>query len=298
MVDLDRAEQFMATHARIIDRRRLDVVLHRAQPGAALDALRGYRNADGGFGWGLEPDLRSPSSQPAGALHALEVCEEAGPARTPLAAEICDWLASISLPGGGLPFSVAGTASPGTAPWWGQADPTEPSLHITSAICAAAHRIAARDAAVAAHPWLRESTAFCLARIAERREQGPAMELRYVLQLLDALADDDPAAARELARVAAFVPASGELPVAGGTSDEKMRPLDFSPLPGRPLRAHLDPGVVERDLERLAAGQRADGGWAPDWVASSPAAELEWRGVVTVHALTLLHANGVLALTD
>ena len=40
---------------------------------------------DGGYGWGLEGDLRSPESQPAAALHAFEVFEEVAPATTPRA---------------------------------------------------------------------------------------------------------------------------------------------------------------------------------------------------------------------
>ena len=43
-----------------------------------VDALRGYRNADGGFGHALEPDLRSPGSQPSATLYALEMLGEAG----------------------------------------------------------------------------------------------------------------------------------------------------------------------------------------------------------------------------
>ena len=64
MTDLDRARDFIDTHARLLDRRHLDVVLGGGAPAgeALLAALRGYRNRDGGFGWGLElsplPDAR------------------------------------------------------------------------------------------------------------------------------------------------------------------------------------------------------------------------------------------------
>jgi hypothetical protein len=59
MVDLAAASQFMATHARLLDRRRFDVVLHDAPPDGALGALSGYRNPDGGYGWGLEAPTRN-----------------------------------------------------------------------------------------------------------------------------------------------------------------------------------------------------------------------------------------------
>ena len=61
------AARFMTTHARLGDRQRFDLVTGRRDPAGVLAALAGYRNADGGYGWGLEPDLRSPESQPVGA---------------------------------------------------------------------------------------------------------------------------------------------------------------------------------------------------------------------------------------
>ena len=69
----------MAGHARQLDRRRLDLLVGRGEVSEVLAALEAYRNDDGGYGWGLEPDLRSPESQPAGALHAFEVFAEVGP---------------------------------------------------------------------------------------------------------------------------------------------------------------------------------------------------------------------------
>jgi hypothetical protein len=80
--------------------------------------------------------------------------------------------------------------------------------------------------------------------------------------------------------------------VTGGKPEEAMRPLDFSPEPGRPLRDLLDPGAIERDLERLEADQRRDGGWDVDWAHWSPAGGLDWRGWTTVRAVRILRANG------
>lgn len=65
---------------------------------AGLAALDAYRNLDGGYGWGLEPDLRSSESQPSAALHAFEAMADAAPATTPNAPALCDWLHSVALP--------------------------------------------------------------------------------------------------------------------------------------------------------------------------------------------------------
>ncbi len=293
MTDLAAATTFMATHARLLDRRRFEFVVDDAPPEGVLAALAAYRNADGGFGWVLEPDLRSPTSQPVGAMHAFEVLEEVAPATSPLAGALCDWLEAVTLADGGLPFALAGADDPGSAPWWAAADPNASSLHITSAVCGYALRVAPHDPVVAGHRWLRRATDYCWRAIGELAEPRGAYELLFVLQLLDALVDTRPEAAAELERLAGFLPPSGELPVEGGLADEKLRPLDFSPRPGRPLRELVAGDAIARDLERVAGEQRADGGWDVAFAPGSPAAALEWRGYATVHAIALLRANGV-----
>ncbi|HEY3485352.1 MAG TPA: hypothetical protein VGK49_08200 [Ilumatobacteraceae bacterium] len=291
MFDLAAATAFMATHARLLDRRRFELLVDRGRPDAALDALEGYRNADGGYGWGLEPDLRSPESQPAGALHALEVFAEVGPTTAPRAAEVCDWLASASLDDGGLPFAVPVTDPAGCAPFWAGADSSTSSLHITAAVCSIANRVAAHDPAVAAHPWLASATEFCLGAI-ERLTEPHAIELMYVLHFLDSLVDHHPDAHALLERTARnFLPADGSMHVAGGLEDERLLPLDFSPRPDRPLRALVPPDAIAADLERWRSSQQDDGGWVVDFASSSPVAALEWRGYATVRAITLLIAN-------
>ncbi len=295
--DVAAAAAFADTHARLVDRRRLDLLLHDGPPERVLAALAPYRNADGGFGWALEPDLRAPTSQPVGALHAFELLEEVAPLTSPFAVDLCDWLDAVTLADGGLPFALAGASGPGTAPWWAGADPTASSLHITSAVCAAAHRLRPHDPAIAGHRWLQRSTDFCMRALAGDAEPAVGYELCFVLQMLDATADVVPEAPAQLARLARLLPPSGELPVRGGVEDEKLRPLYYTPWPGRPLREHVAPEAIERDLDRLAVEQRDDGGWTVDFPSSSPAGALEWRGYATVRAIAVLRANGRIRTT-
>jgi hypothetical protein len=291
--DLAAAAAFAAGHARLLDRHRFTLLFSDGRPEPVLAALEAYRNADGGYGWGLEPDLRSTTSQPAGALHALEVFGDVAPACSPRARELCDWLDAVTLPDGGVPFALPVPDPAACAPFWATADPTTSSLQLTAVVAAAGLRVAAHDPAVAASPWLGRAVAATLDRVRALDTAPPAMELAFVVQFLDAAHAVDPAgAAAALDRVRGYVPAEGRLHVDGGAAEEFMRPLDFAPRPG-PARELLDPAAVAEDLRALAAEQQPDGGWLVDFASYSPAATLEWRGYRTVAALALLRDNGL-----
>ncbi|MDT8910433.1 hypothetical protein [Amycolatopsis sp. PS_44_ISF1] len=288
-VNLNAAASFLATHARVLERRRFELLTGEVIPQAVLGAVEGYRNADGGYGWGLEPDLRAPESQPGGALHAFEVFEQIAPATTPLAAELCDWLTSVSLPGGGLPFAFPVADPAGCAPFWTQAVPTF-SLQSTAFVAGTALRVAAHDGAVAEHPWLAEATRTCIEAIRRIDSAPHAIELSFAIRFLDAAHATRPEAAELLDHLGKFLPDNGILHVAGGSAEEFMRPLDFAPNPG-PARRLFDDRAVERELDDLEAGQQDDGGWPVVFASYSPAATLEWRGYTTVNAIRVLNAN-------
>ena len=288
-VDLTAAADFLAASARVLDRRRFDLLVGDGDPAAVLAAVDGYRNPDGGYGWGLEPDLRSRTSQPSGALHAFEAFGDVG-APVPRAAELCDWLAAVTLPDGGLPFALPVPDPAACAPFWVGADGASSSLQITAVIVATAARVGVHDPAVAGHPWLARATAFCLDAAAALGDAPHAMELAFAVQFLDVVAS--PEAAELVRALGRHIPPDGLLHVAGGADDEFMRPLDFAPFPGGPARDLFDPAVVAAELDRLAGGQQADGGWTVDFDSYSAAAAQEWRGHRTVQALSLLRGNG------
>lgn len=289
--DTAAASSFLATHGRVLDRRRLELLLGGSATDGVLAALDGYRNPDGGYGWGLEPDLRSRESQPTGAMHAFEVMAEIGPATTPRAVELCDWLDGCSLPDGGLPLALPLGDPAGCAPWWAGADPETSSLQMTAQVAANAHRVARHDARVSNHPWLARATAWCVDAIAGLDTEPHAYTLLFAVRFLDALGEVDRDAVRLLDGLTRFLPAEGVVGVQGGTDDESLRPLDFAPRSGGPARRLFGEDVIAAELDRLAGQQQSDGGWVVDFAAASPAAALEWRGYATVAAVTVLRGG-------
>jgi len=282
MTDLDAAAQFVAGHARLLERRRFAVLRGDGDTADVLTALNAYRNPDGGLGH-LEPDLRTPASQPSCVLYALEILQELGTTDEALTIPALDWLQTVTNADGGVPFVLGTAAGWPRAPWWGEpADDAPSSLLMTAGLAATTRRLAPE------HPWLAPAERFVWDRMDEASEP---YTLRYVADFLDA-APDRERAEDALDELAGKVPADGVLRVAAGVEGEVLRPLDVAPRPGHAARRLFADNVIERELDDLVAGQQDDGGWTFSWSAWNPAAAWEWRGVVTVQALRTLAAYG------
>src|SRR5688572_22887704 len=102
--DLAAAAAFVWRSARLLDRHRYAHGFLRAGPAPVLATLRAYQNPDGGFGHALEPDLRTPASQPQPVELALHVLDELDAFADPMVGRACDYLATITTPDGGVPF--------------------------------------------------------------------------------------------------------------------------------------------------------------------------------------------------
>jgi hypothetical protein len=141
--------------------------------------------------------------------------------------------------------------------------------------------VARHDPAVAGHPWLDRATAYCLQASAELAAVAEpfAIELAFAVRLLDVAAHRYPAAAELLPVLGRHIPASGLLPVIGGTEGETIRPLDYAPNPDGAARSLFAADVIATELKRLAEQQRPDGGWEVDFTSYSR--RRRWSGAGT-----------------
>jgi hypothetical protein len=280
--DVDAAAQFVAASARVLDRRRFERLFAGGDPGPVREAVAAYRNADGGFGHGLEPDGRGPDSQPAAIELGLRILDEADAWDDGLAAGALGWLQANAPGEGGATFVEPAIEGWPHAPWWAPEPGRPASLVSTGQIAGTLHARAVQ------HPWLDRATELMWTRIAALAEPGP-YDLYGVIGFLDHVPDRD-RARRALDAVAPMLLEVVALdPEAPG---ESHSPLGYAPRPGSLARSLFGAEVIRAHLDHLAAGQRDDGGWTFNWPAWSPAAELDWRGFITVSSLVTLRANG------
>ena len=71
-----KAKDFILTNARMIERRLFHFHFENDNNDGVYHSVYAYRNSDGGFGHGMEPDTASPESQPLFSIMALETLDE------------------------------------------------------------------------------------------------------------------------------------------------------------------------------------------------------------------------------
>jgi len=279
-IDYAAAENFIWSAARLLDRHRYSMLFADGPTAPVIDALRAYRNPDGGFGHALEPDLRGPASQPAPTLYALEILGEAGASDGELARDARAWIALVAEPDGGIPSVLPGFEDYPHAPWFQPG----PGSVLTLALTAVFHAGGVSD-----DEWLGRATDWCWRSI-ETAEQPDGYWLKFACAFLDAVPDEERARAA-ISSLATRVDPSAVVPV-GGVEGEALRPLDLSPRPGSRSRGLLSEDQIEAHLDAVESEQQQDGGWMFDWSAWSPAQSTDWRGNVTLRALIWLREHG------
>lgn len=272
------AERFLQLNARVLERRRFDLLFHGGPAEPVRAALAAYANPDGGYGHGLEPDLRGPSSQPIPAQHALEIITEAGGDPAP----ILGYLTGITTAEGGVPFVLPTVRDEPHGPWWEPPAESFASINPTGALAGLLHELGVE------HPWLGPATAFCWSRIEGLTETSP-YDARCILRFLDHVPDRERA---EKAFTAVREPLLATVTLDPDAPGDVHFPLDLAPDPDGFARRLFSSEVVEQHLSALIAAQREDGGWLVNWAHWTPLTEPEWRSWMTIDRLRTLRAYG------
>lgn len=284
MASLSRARDFLDCNGRLLERRLFAFHHDRGEVAAVVSALTAYQNADGGFGWGLEPDKRTPASQPVDVQLAFEILDEVGALGGAMAVRACDWLETVTTEEGGVPFSLGSANGWPHTPWWTVDRPLPADVNPTAAILACLLR------AGVSHPWMARATAFCWQAV-DNSETVKFHDLMPMIAFLEAVGDRS-RGERALSRIGSRILDRGLVAMDPSAEGYVKGPLDWAPRPDSFCRRLFSDPVIDQHLKALSAQQGDDGGWPINWESLSPGVELEWRGWMTVRAVSTLRAYG------
>ncbi len=266
----------------MLEQRLYSAVFEDGDPEVVIGCLIPFRNDDGGFGHGLEPDKRLPHSQPLDVEIAFERLSMAGTHDPEMVMSACDWLQTVADERGAVPILLPPFAEFPRAAHWNAAD-YPPALNPTAAIAAHVHSFGLT------HPWVERATDYCLSALETGDVPTEAHSLLGLTKLLAAVPDRDRADAIAPAISSALRTASF-MNLDAGAQDYGLTPLEFAPSPVSYARPWFSSDVISAHLANLSAAQLADGGWPIAWEPSSEATRCEWRSIRTLWALCVLRA--------
>jgi hypothetical protein len=274
---------FILREGRVLEQRLAAAVFDGAPATAVVDALRGFRNSDGGFGHGLEPDKRCPDSLAIDVEAALLAMDAAGVVDEEMVGGACDFLASIATADGAVALaSPVIEAYPRAEHWadWSYV----PGVNPTAGLAGVLHRMGID------HPFVTNATEWCWSAL----DDGLPDDAHAVSAILVFLGD-----VPDRERAEAVAPAVVEhLAVANHYRADPLdpaygvTPLHIVPTPSSRWRSLFADELVEGHLDRLERDQQPDGGWALTWEPPSAASTLEYRAILTLWALRVLSAHG------
>ncbi len=281
-VDFDAAADFIWRNARLVERRLFLRRFAKGSSEAVVNALRGYQNEDGGFGHGLEPDLRGPESQPIHVDMAFRILHQAGAAVPEMIARACAFLGVTDEEGGVPAILPSAEGYPRAVHWQLEAWPAD-ALNPTAMLAGLLHAMRVGN------PWLDRADGFCWRRLAETTvDDGPA--LAAVFCFLNH-APDRRRAVEVAERVAESIPDAAFFALQPGPrAGYALTPLDLAPTPEAMAASLFADELLAAHLDDLEDAQQEDGGWPVTWEPPGAGATAEWRGRLTLEALLVLQA--------
>jgi len=294
---LARAEDFVWLTGRVLEQRRFAQLFRSGETAGPLAALEAYRTADGGYAFGVEPDVRGPAAQPVALPAVLRILDQLGALDQRTAAPVCAWLTTVTAPDGGVPAVLPTLRPYPRPPWLPVPDAPAGELLATGPILGLLRKSAI------AHPWLERAHSFCQAAVDALLDGSGAThpyEVEAALAFLEHVPDQDRAAAQaarlgELVRERRLVLLDPERPeqarpAPGYAPGEYHLAYDYAPTPDSLAASWFSAEESARGLDRLAARQQPDGGWPIDWAQWAPTTAVESRPGVTLTALLTLRA--------
>jgi hypothetical protein len=278
-VSFERARDFVYGSGRVLERRLFARLFEGAGRVGVVAAVLAYRNGDGGFGHGLEPDKLAPESQPLDVQIALKTLHDADARETEIGRKACEFLSSVADERAFVPFILPSVRRyPRANHWEEPADETTAAPAI--AIAGYLHALGV------SHPWLDRVTPNLFAEI----ERSPLDDAHAIHDAL-VFVRYAPGGEAIVPRLRDALPKARWYLADPAAETYGLPPTKFP-------REWFDEALYAAHLDRLESEQQDDGGWPITWEPPGPAAVCAWRAIWTIEALRTLQRNGRLDVSQ
>lgn len=247
MVSIDKARDFVFKNGQLWERALFSYLFDNGSLEHLHKCLRAYKNEDGGFGHGLEHDIKCPDSNPLALEFLLGVVRDTGIPAGDILEDTPEWVERNRNEDGSLKNPDNLHQYP-HAPWWGQSGQTIPD-----AIVGNLRRVGLST------PSLEESTARWAAEnlTIEKIEANEWLFMAYHAHDYYLTMEETPenrpykeAAIRNIIKCAENAPAKSRFAL-----------MHFAWHPDNEVSKAFPPELLNSVLDQLANGQREDGGW-------------------------------------
>ncbi len=268
-VSLDRAREFVFGNGVLWERALFAYLFDGGPVEHVHRCLLAYKNPDGGFGHGLEHDIKCPDSNPLQLEYLLSVMRDTGLPPGNILDGTVAWLEQNRQADGSLKNPTSVTQYP-IAPWWleggGQTIPDAITGNLIK------HGLCSPSLAASTQKWVLEN--LTVEKIRANEWLFMAYHAHdYFMNVTDFpnLAEHRQATIENIITTAEAAP-----------EKQYFVLFQFASSPAAPIAPHLPKSLMERNLDYLMDTQRDDGGWDDEHGLR------HWQpymSMVTLHAL-------------
>jgi len=296
----ERARDSIKTEARPLDRVLFEYRFEQAPTESVLAELAHFQNDDGGFGRGLEPDVRTPASSALATGIGLRLLKELGcPADHPMVKQAVEFLlATFDASSKVWRVVPANTNEFPHAPWWHDESESLARTFDGFRIIPRAEIVGLlyHYATLVPTEWLNAVTENTVAYIetVEKLGTGGGDDIVYASSLAETEELPERFTSRLVARIRAVAPNIVSRDPQQWSS-YCIAPLKLATSP-RSIVADLLGEALQAHLDYQIEHQTPKGTWEPTWSWGKfypeawEQAKQEWRGSLTLDTLTTLRA--------
>lgn len=250
MISFDNARCYVHAHGNLWERALWDYLFDGGTEERVLKILSGYKNEDGGFGHGLEHDIKAPISNPLMLEFLLTIMRDTGLPPGTLLDGTPDWVEGVQNEDGSLK-NPPGLDNYPRAQWWGEGQDKPDSITgnlIKLNICPPIVRQKTRG-------WVRKNLS--LDEVRSNEWLFMAYHAHDYFMNEDDFPDIEDFRDATLENIYQTALAHEEL----GEMNKLFPFFQFTGTPDSAVVQNAPAGLVDRILDYLESAQREDGGW-------------------------------------